>query len=104
MIEDRYNKTVSTKRLVDITGTEKEQYATYLTGVDCLIQPLMSSFGEDLDGRTGKDFNMFCEVVDIKEGDKIVDGSDEYEVAGVNTYEDGQGTHHMEVIIRKYKE
>lgn len=104
MIEDRYNKTVSTQRLTDIASTKKEQYATYLTGVKCLIQPYMASYGEDLDGSTGKDYNMFCEVVDIKEGDKVIDGSDQYTVVGISTYEDGDSSHHMEVQIRKYKE
>jgi len=104
MIEDRYNKTVSTQRLADIASTKKEQYATYLSSVDCLIQPFMASYGEDLDGSTGKDYNMFCEVVDIKQGDEVVDGSDTYKVTGVSTFEDSVGSHHMEVIIREYKQ
>ena len=104
MIEDRYNKTVSTKRLSDIATTKKEQYATYLNGVKCLIQPFQQSFNEDIDGSTGKDYNMYCEVVDIKQGDEVVDGSDTYKVTGVSTFEDSVGSHHMEVIIREYKQ
>jgi hypothetical protein len=104
MISDHYNKTVSTKRLEAITSTKKEQYATYLTGIKCLIQPFTQSFGEDIDGSVGKDFNMYCQVSDIKQGDEIVDGSNVYKVVGNSTYEDGVGSHHMELVIREYKE
>jgi hypothetical protein len=104
MIADRYNKTISTKRLGAIATTKKEQYATYLTGIKCLMQPFDQSFNEDIDGSTGKNFNMFCQVSDIKQGDEVIDGSDTYKVVGVSTYEDGVGSHHMEVIIREYKE
>jgi hypothetical protein len=104
MIENRYNKIVSTQRMSDITGTQKEQYVTYLTLINCLIQPFQQSFGEDIDGSVGKDYTMFCEVVDIKEGDKVVDGSNTYKVVGVNHYQDSLSNDHMEVIIREYKQ
>lgn len=104
MIEDRYNKTVSTKRMTGITATKKEKYATYLTGIDCLIQPYSQAFSEDIDGSTGKDYTMFCEIADIKEGDEIVDTSKTYKVIGVNTFEDSIGSHHIEAVIREYKQ
>lgn len=99
MLENYYDKTISTKRLSEITSTKKENYVTYLTGVKCLIQAFIQSFDEDIDGSVGKDYNMFAEVKDIKEGDIIVDGSNEYKVVGVNIY---LGSH-MEVVIREYK-
>ena len=104
MIENRYNKVVSTQRMADITGTQKEQYVTYLASVNCLIQPFQQSFGEDIDGSVGKDYTMFCEEVDIKEGDKVIDGSNTYKVAGVNHYQGSLNNDHMEVIIREYKQ
>lgn len=103
MITDFYNKKVDTKRLSDITGTLKEEYTLYLTDVNCLIEPYSDGFTEDIDGSVGKDYVMFCEVADIKEGDKIVDGTDEYKVVGLKKYIDRNSEHHLELIIRQYK-
>ena len=99
MLENYYDKTITTKRLSGITDTKKEKYITYLTGVKCLIQPFIQSFDEDIDGSVGKDYNMFAEVRDIKEGDLIIDGSNEYKVVGVNVFVGS----HIEVVIREYK-
>lgn len=104
MISDYYNKTVKTQRLTDITDSEKEDYQDFITELDCLIQPLSDSYQEDLEGSTGKDYAMFCEVADIKEGDRIIDGTDEYSVIGVRKYSDKNAEHHLEVIIRIYKQ
>jgi len=104
MITDYYTKVVETQRLTDIVGTEKEEYADYLTEVNCLIQPLSDSYSEDLDGSVGKDYTMFCEVVDIQEGDKVIDGTDEYRVVGVKRYSDKSAEHHLEITIRMYKQ
>ena len=47
---------------------------------------------------------MFCGVADILEGDRIIDGTDEYSVVGLKRYSDKNGEHHLEVIIREYKQ
>jgi hypothetical protein len=104
MISDYYNKTVSTKRLADITATDKEDYQTYIATLSCLIQPLSETFQEDLEGSTGKDYVMFCGVADILEGDRVIDGTDEYSVVGLKRYSDKNAEHHLEVIIRRYKQ
>ncbi len=97
-IERNYNKIVQTKRLVDDSGnTESYQYNLY--SVDCMIQPLDETFTEDLDGNFGKDYVMFCPVRDILEGDKIIDGTDEYKVSGLETFDHGSNRH-MELRIR----
>lgn len=104
MITDYYNKIVSTKRLTDITTTDREDYQTYIATLSCLIQPLSETFQEDLEGSTGKDYVLFCGVADILEGDRVIDGTDEYSVVGLKRYSDKNGEHHLEVIIRKYKQ
>jgi len=104
-IGSQFNKTVSTQRLTAISvdptiGDEK--YEEYLTGVDCEIQPLDESITEDLSGSFGKDFLMFAYVNDIIEGDKIIDGTDEYRVVGVENYNFLGEDRHMEIRIRKF--
>ncbi len=104
MITDYYNKIVKTQRLADVTGTDKEDYQDNILELNCLIQPLSDYYQEDLEGSVGKDYTMFCEVADIKEGDKIIDGTDEYSVIGLKKYSDKNKEHHLEVIIRLYKQ
>jgi hypothetical protein len=96
-----YNKIVKTQRLYDESGIG-EGYMDYLTGVRCHIQPSDDSFSEDLDGSFGKNFLMFCRVQDILEGDKIIDGTDEYKVVGEDSYHFNGGDKHTELIIRKF--
>lgn len=78
---------VSTQRLTAITGKDNQDWQVSLTSVDCNIQPLDSSFNEDLEGSYGKSYLMFCDQVDIIEGDKIISGSTEYVVKGVKSFE-----------------
>ena len=100
-LTSQFNKTVSTKRLTVIVDTDKEDWQTNLTGVDCMIQPLEDSFNEDLQCAFGRDFLMFCNVLDIKEGDQIVDGSTIYKVVGVEDFKTWLGiSTHMELRIR----
>lgn len=99
------DKTVDVKRLEDTSDTDSQAFQAHLDGtsaVICNIQPLEDSYGEDLEGSYGKDFVMFCKVVDIKQGDKIVDNSVEYIVQGVESYS-FQGLSHMELRIRLTK-
>lgn len=100
-IEDNFNKSVVVKRFDPDDSGDGESYTTFLSGVKCTIQPLDESFTEDLNGNFGKDFLMFCESLDILEGDRIVDGSDIYQVVGLEKYEFLGQTRHMECRIRK---
>ena len=100
MISEFYDKTVSTKRLSATTGTDNESYQTNLASVSCHIQPLDEGFLPDMSGSYGKNFLMFCEVVDIKQGDIVVDGSVEYLVEGVESLS-FEGETHLELAIRK---
>jgi len=98
-IERNYNKIVKTERLYDDSGNT-ESYQDNILDVDCMIQPLDESFSEDLDGNFGKDYLMFCDVLDILEGDKIIDGADEYKVSGVEKFENDRRNSHLELRIR----
>ncbi len=101
-IDQFFTSEVEVKRLEDTTDTDNEAFQDHLVGtsaIKCQIQPLDDSYNEDLEGSYGKDFVMFCAVVDIKQGDKIVNDSVEYIVVGVESY-DWQGFSHMELRIR----
>ena len=101
----QFNKTVDVQRLAPITDTNKEEYAAHITGLACLIQPLDDTFSEDLQGSFGKNSTLYCEPNDIKEGDRIVDGSVNYRVIGVETFQDYMSVdHHMELTIRVFSD
>lgn len=101
MIEANYNKTVAVKRLASDEGTVKT-YATHIASLRCHIQPLDPDITTDIEGGFGKDWLLFCPVADIAEGDRIVDGDDEYRVTGVERFE-FMGNNHLEVTIRIFE-
>lgn len=97
-----FDNEVTIQRLEDTADTDNQAWGAHLTEVACQIQPLDDSFSEDLEGSYGKDFVMFCAVIDVKQGDKIIDNSVEYIVQGVESYS-WQGFSHMELRIRLTK-
>jgi len=100
MIEDNYDKIVKTQRLTDESG-DTESYDDFITDLACTIQPLDESYSQDIDGNFGKDWLMFCKVSDILEGDRIVDGADQYKVIGVESFNFLGQPRHIECRIRK---
>lgn len=97
-LQQTYTRTVSVMRIGRLLdGTSA--YSTTILSVPCHIQPLEEGLSQDLQGNFGKDFLMVCDVVDIKEGDRLVDGSLEYHVNAVDVY-DFEGSAHMELRIR----
>jgi len=100
-IEKFYNKSVEVYRLADDDSGYGEVYALHLAEVNCGIQTLDDRFNEDIEGSFGKDFLMMCGVVDIKEGDRVIDGEVEYRVVGVEVYDMGNNPH-IELIIRTF--
>ena len=98
-----FDKTVDIMRLEDTANTDNEAFgSTNVADVSCIIQPLDDSYGEDLEGSYGKDFLMFCSVIDIKQGDKVVQGATEYLVQSIESY-DFVGQTHIEARIRLTK-
>jgi hypothetical protein len=100
-IETIYDKTVSTKRLNDESGSYREGYEIYLTGIECHIQPIDGSYYEDAEGQFGKNWLMFCNVCDIVVNDIVVEGTTEYKVIEVKSHSFA-GHSHMELVIREY--
>lgn len=101
-IESNYNKNVTIKRLVDESGNDNvEEYVEHLEDVPCHIQPLDDSYGQDIEGSFGKEWLMFCDVQDILEGDRVIDGEIEYRVVSVESYDFLGVPRHMELRIRR---
>lgn len=99
-INKLFDNTVDIYRLGDTDGTDdNESWAVHLSDVSCMIQPLDDTFSENLEGSYSKDFKMFCASVDVKQGDKIIDNTVEYLVAGVQSFS-FQGFSHLELRIR----
>lgn len=102
MIHLQYDKFIDVKRMVADESGIGEEYETFLSALPCHIQPLDENFGEDLDGSFGKNFLLFCDIADILEGDRVINGSDVYRVVGVASYKFLNEERHMELTIRKF--
>lgn len=102
-ISNMYNQSAKTEREDYIQGSDiKQTYVEHLDDFPCHVQPLDSEVVQDIPGGFGKNWIMFCPVVDIKEGDKvIIDGEIEYRVSGVENYNFSRNPH-LEVTIRKF--
>ncbi|XOB41796.1 MAG: hypothetical protein ACKKMS_00130 [Candidatus Nealsonbacteria bacterium] len=103
-VETFFNKVVLVRRLVpddSESPEDTEEYREHLGGINvpCLVYPLDDSYGEDFSGSYGKDLMMICNIYDIKEKDKIIEGENEYEVKGVKEF-NFLGTSLMELRIR----
>lgn len=94
-----YDKTITVKRLATTTGAKKA-FSNIATDVDAHIQPLDAEFVQNTPYILGKDFQMYCGIIDLQEGDRVVEGSHEYKVVGVEKYEMDDEDDHIEAIIR----
>lgn len=99
-----YNQTATTQRETAVSmSTIKKSYTTNLTSFKCHVQPLDAEVFQDVPGGFGKNWLMFCPVLDIKEGDKVtVDGTTDYRVTGVENYNFSRNPH-LEVTIRAFR-
>lgn len=95
VIEVNYTRTVTTQR------KSGQVYEDHLEDIACHIQPLDESYTEDLQGNFGKNWLMFCPVLDILEGDRIVEGDETYRVVTVKSFNFLHQDRHMEIQIRK---
>lgn len=102
MIESQYNESVDIERLEDVESTNKRVFATHISNVSCMIQPLDNQISGDIEGGFGKDWILFCGTNDIAEGDRVIRGEKEYRVTGVESF-DFMGNPHMEVSIRIFE-
>lgn len=102
-IANFYNKTVSTKRLGDVVGSNKETFATNLSSLECAIHPLDPKQVLLAGSSFYQTYKMYCaETEDIVIGDQLIDGSDVYVIQSVALYDDINGSNkHAEAIIVK---
>lgn len=101
MIGLQYNDSVDIKRLAVVSGAKKT-YGAHLSSVACHIQPLNDSIDQDISVGFGKNFVLFCAVLDIVEGDRVIWGSKEYRIVGMESFTMGTNPH-MELTIRIFQ-
>jgi len=101
MFEAFYDQTVSTERLGAGTGNTKE-YSTNLEDLACAIQQIDSEISSDLQMSYGKNWMLFCPIVDIAEGDNVIWDTKTYRVMAVDRL-NFMNEDHMEVLIRIFE-
>lgn len=101
MFSDYLKDTFTVQRLGTVTGASKDVWADHLTGQKGMLQPLSNNEVNSL-GVGSKAMKLFTTRIDIQEKDKVVIGSDKYEVHTVRDYNFG-GQPHLSVIILKIK-
>jgi len=100
-IETYYTTQVSTQRLSPVGGTDKETFQANIAKLFCRIEP----WGEEpvmFDEAYFSLFKMWCEDVDIKIGDRVIEGTTTYVVKGVSEFKKvGTEVHHLEILLAK---
>ena len=104
-IESMYKQTATTQRQEFMEeSTIKRGFVNKLAEFPCAVQPLTPEVAAIMPGGFGKNWLMFCPVLDIIEGDKIIiDEDKEYRVSGVETYDYGINDH-MEVTLTAFRQ
>lgn len=103
-IDLMYDASATTKRQDYVAGSDiKKAYVDNLASFSCHIQPESPTFNQDIPGSFGKNWVMFCPVLDIRENDIVVSGGVSYKVMGVETFSFSNNPH-CEVSIRVFKD
>ena len=102
-IEKHYTKLATIKRMTDIVTTEQQELVELHVDVPCHVQPLQDSFTEDVVEGYGKDFLMYCAVLDIQQGDRAFVDGNEYRIMSIEKY-GLRGSHHLEARIRIFED
>lgn len=93
-ISSLYDKTVITKRLAAVVGTNKETWGTNLTQLQMTIHPVETQQQNLNDGGFYNTLKAWCDVnADVLIGDRVIDGSVTYTVRGVSRYDFGRNSH-----------
>lgn len=103
-VSNYYNKTVTLERLSAVAGTKKETWQPVVGDISCAIHPLEGSQQELLEGGFFNTYKMFCSPsVDLRIGDRVIDGSDTYTVKGIKTFNFAGNSimHHKNIILVK---
>lgn len=90
--------TVTISRLTAGVGVQKT-YVAYATNVKVFIQPL-SAEQSSLHGLAmGKGYKMFSDVIGVAAGDKVVFGSQQFRVQGVEDYNFTPATYKHQLAV-----
>ena len=83
-IENFYTTEFTIKSLADIEDTDKEEFEAGTTKYYCHLQQMDSDFAMGFEGGVSKYYQIWCSNdVDLKQGNRIVIDSEEYEVSSV---------------------
>lgn len=99
-IETYYTIKASTRRLTPVAGTDKEIFQDNIEALACRIEqqgeePVMLA-----DGAFYNLFKMWCNKVDIKEGDEVISNGITYIVKGVSGFKRAtELVHHLEILL-----
>jgi hypothetical protein len=100
-IARHYTEKANIERMEFIdSGMFKQDLATVLENVPCHVQPLTDRDSGDITGGFGKEYQMFCDVVDIQEGDRITIGTRVYRAMGIEKHVTLRRNRHMEIRLR----
>ena len=107
MLSDDFNEVIRTERMTVTTGN-KQELVTGLSSVRCLIFYDQEKISQDISSGFGKDLSMYCEDVDIREGDRVFRTIDSEEVAyrvvARRSFHDFIGDDgHLELKIRAFQ-
>ena len=111
MLEDFYNEFVDVRRLSTVLesgiATAKKEFITNIADLHCHIQTFDDNITQDIATGFGKDVRMFCAVVDIREGDRVIryledESPLEYRVVGIKKWSNYSDNDHIEVSIRAF--
>lgn len=103
ILRNNYTKTADVKRTVETTDANnfvKSEFSTVHSDIPCHLQPTTGELTQDRANSFGKNYTMFCDPIEIREGDRVDIDSDEYRVVGVESYKWKGVEKHMEVLLR----
>jgi len=105
-LQDLYTKQVSTQReklVDDNAGGSKRTWEEHLSGVDCRIVESSGRWELTVSGnKITRSHLMYSDAdIDIKMGDKVIDGENKFKVVFVKHCEDKDSIHHLEASLEK---
>lgn len=100
-ISRHYDKTAKVERMAFVTSSIIMQtLSEVIAAQPCSIQPLSDRDNQDVSGGFGKEYQMFCDVVDIQSGDRITIDDREYRAMGIEKHTFNRRARHMEIRLR----
>lgn len=102
-LQNHFNKSARVERLTTVDSSDKQEFETHIESILCHVQPLNDSFTGDIEGGFGKEYLMFCDNADIKQGDRVFIDDAEYRVVAEEQYHFQGQDKHMEIRLRIFE-